>query len=174
MLPLIDIFLGIMALAVFARGVFRGFIGALLSLFSIVGSIIISMYYTQDLGGLLSKIPFVGSYPLIGFAIVIIVSFLILNFAAGLIGSALSSLPLFNNILLRLLGGVLMVMIFVVAVTAVYSLLQENNINISELVPRYDESYTKQVIDYINNGLQFHTYLHELVESFKQRAATMQ
>lgn len=164
---IIDIFFGILLLVFFVTGFIRGFISVLLSLIAVGGACILAIYYTKDFSGLLSKIPFISSYPGIGMLIVGVLSYLILNFAAQTLGKALNKSAIFNNVALNLCAAIGNSFIFILVITVILSFLQTRGIDLGNLVEAYNDSYTKIVFDYINNGLNIPEQINQFSQTIK-------
>ncbi|RIY32788.1 hypothetical protein CJP74_03575 [Psittacicella melopsittaci] len=170
MFSVVDIFLGAIVIAFFVHGFLKGFLGSILSLVAIGGSIFISLNYTNDFSNLLNSIPLVGSYPILALIVVFIISYIFLSIAARALSTLFSKTTILGNPLLSLVGGIIFAMISILVISVIYTLLRENGVDLNNYVSSFNNSYSKVIIDYCNSGLDLSTKVKELFQAFVNEA----
>ncbi|RIY32698.1 hypothetical protein CKF54_04380 [Psittacicella hinzii] len=162
MFSIADLFLGIIVLVFFVRGYLKGFLGSVLSLVALAGSIFIALNYTSDFYNTLSKVPYVTSYPVIALIIVFLISYIFLGLAARALTALFGRSIVLSNPLLSLLGGVIYAFVTILVISVVYTLLKENGVDVDHIVSSFDQSYSKRVIDYCNSGFNITEKVKEI------------
>lgn len=173
MVTFTDIGVAIILLAAFAKGFSRGFLGTTLKFIVLGLAAYVALYHTQQFSSWFTKVSFIKEHPAVAMLIVFLVSMFVLNIGKYAIQALFGNTVVFNNIFLRFIAGLFGAGIAALVITAIILLLQGNNINPQDWLPNYDNSYTKEMVNYINNGLNVTDNLKEITHTFKNTASNL-
>lgn len=164
---IVDIVVGVVLFYAFVTGLSAGFLRKALGLIGIVLAAWVTLTFPSAFTPLLSKIPVVKSSPHFQLLVILALVWILYQLVAAAIVSLVGHTVVFNNFLMKIFGGLLNVTIYLAVFAFVLVFLRSQGFTFIEDLPGFSTSYTKQVIDFLDQSFA-------VSELFKEFSATVQ
>lgn len=166
----LDIVFYVILVSSFVSGFSKGFLSSALSVVFLFANIYITFYHTADLIGLYSKVPGMATSPYI----MMFVTYFLTATVLGLLKTSLISFFgrsfVLNNPLMRLLGGLLNMMLTVVAFSVIVIYLHSKGFYIGNYFGGYEGSTLESAVNYVNGAFDLVDAIDRIVYEARMAA----